>query len=360
MTADPPTGGSRARRITSGVLLALAILAVVLGPIMLYVRTQFLASSQFRDRAETALASPDVQSYLAGAITTNLVAAGGAEAERAEPLIRAVAAGVVASDAFKAAFGRAVEGLNRRLQNEGAADRVIEVREAATRAVDAVAVVRPELAQRIRDASAQIPVGQGTTAKRLAQIAHRAQQLRVLAIVLPIVAFVLLALSIAVSPQRLRAARRAGWGLIAGGVVVSAVSGLTHRILTDLVDDPQVRRAVGDAENAFLGDLGTWGAWVTAIGVVVVGTAIFLGSTLTLREQVARGWAATTSRPAGAWALVLRILALVVLILLVIFALDAVLKLLVGVAVGLLAAYGVAELLRLAGVGPRRRGPASA
>jgi hypothetical protein len=135
---------------------------------------------------------------------------------------------------------------------------------------------------------------------------------------------------------------------------VSAVSGLTHRILTGIVDDAQVRAAVGDAESAFLSDLGTWGAWVIAIGVVVLATAIFLGSPLTLREQAARGWGATTSRPARTWALVLRILALIVIVLLVIFALGAVLKILVGVAVGLLVAYGVAELLRLAGVGAQR------
>ncbi len=350
----------RWRRITAGVLLALAILAIILGPIMLYARTQLLDSGQFRDRAETALASPDVQSYLAGALTANLVARGGPEAARAEPLIRAVVGGVVASDRFQAVFGQAVEALHQRLLSEGTAPRVVQLREAVRRAVDAIAVVRPELAQRIRNASGQISVGKGTTAKRLAQIAHLAQQLRVLAIILPILAFLLLALSIAVAPERLRATRRAGWGLIAAGVVITALSGLTHRILTGLVSDPEVRRAVGEAENAFLSDLGTWGAWVVAIGVVVLGTAVFLGSGLTLREQMARAWEATTSRPARTWVLVLRILALIVIVLLVIFALDAVLKLLVGVAVGLLVAYGVAELLRLAGVGAQRPGRAPA
>ena len=103
-------------------------------------------------------------------------------------------------------------------------------------------MVSPELAQRLRDASGEVTVGKGTTGKRLAQIAHRAQQLRVLGIILPIIAFVLLALSIAVAPDRLRATRRAGWGLIAGGIVVSAVSGLTYRILTGLVDAHGARR----------------------------------------------------------------------------------------------------------------------
>ncbi len=345
---------SRWRRITAGVLLGLAILAIILGPIMLYVRAELLDSGRFRDRAETALASPDVQAYLTDAITTNLVGRGGPEAARAEPLIHAVVGGVVESNRFEQVFGRAVVALHARLLNQGAAGRVIKLQDAVTQVVDAVAVVSPQLAQRLRDASGQITVGKGTTGKRLAQLAHRLQQLRVLGIILPIIAFVLLALSIAVAGDRLRATRRAGWGLIAGGIVVSAFSGLTHRILTGLVDDAQVRGAVGDAESAFLSDLGTWGAWVIAIGVVVLGTAIFLGSPLTLREQAARGWGATTRRPAGTWALVLRILALIVLVLLVIFALDAVLKILVGVAVGLLVAYGVAELLRLAGVGAQR------
>jgi hypothetical protein len=356
-TGDAHAAGPRWRRITAGVLLGLAIVAIVLGPIMLYVRSQLLDSSEFRDRAQTTLASPDVQDFVADALTANLVASGGAEAERAEPLVRAVVGGVVASGRFQDVFGRAVDALHHRLLNEDTAQRVIQLQEGVDRAVEAIAVVSPELAQRIDDASGEITVGQGTTGKRLAQIAHRAQQLRVLGIVLPIVAFVLLALSVVVAPDRLRATRRAGWGLIAGGIVVVAAEGLTRRVLLDLVDEAEVRRAVGEADNAFLSDLGTWGAWVVAIGVVVLGTAIFLGSPLTLREHAARAWRGTTSRPARAWVLVLRVVALVVVVLLAIFALDAVLKVLVAVALGLVVAYGLAELLRLAGVGVGRPRP---
>jgi hypothetical protein len=349
--------GPRWRRITAAVLLGLAILAIILAPIMLYVRTQFLDSGAFRSRAETALASPDVQDYLADALTAKLVARGGADAQRAEPLVRSVVGGVVASQRFREVFGRAVAGLHARLLSESAAPRVVELQEAVTRAVDAIAVIDPALAQRIRDASGEIAVGQGTTGKRLAQLAHRAQQLRVLGIVLPIVAFLLIALSVVVAPQRLRAARRAGWGLIAAGVVVAALIGLTHRVLVGLGGDAAVRGAIGDAENAFLSDLGRWGAWVTAIGVVMLATAIFLGSPLTLREHAARAWGASTSRPARTRAVVLRVVVIIVIVLLAIFALDAVLTLLVAVALALVVAYGLAELLRLAGVNRRERGP---
>src|SRR5262245_65925803 len=89
-TADAPgAAGPRWRRITAAVLLGLAIVAIVLGPIMLYVRSQLLDASEFRDRAQTTLASPDVQDYIADALTANLVARGGAKAERAEPFVRA-------------------------------------------------------------------------------------------------------------------------------------------------------------------------------------------------------------------------------------------------------------------------------
>jgi hypothetical protein len=362
-TGDAPhEAGPRWRRITAGVLLGLAILAIVLGPIMLYVRTQLLDSGAFRDRAETALASPDVQDYVADALTANLVARGGADAERAEPLVRAVVGGVVASGRFQDVFGRAVDALHDRLLDEGTAQRVVQLQDAVDQAVDAIAVVSPELAQRIDDASGEISVGQGTTGKRLAQIAHRAQQLRVLGIVLPIVAFVLIALSIVAAPERLRATRRAGWGLIAGGIVVTALVALTRRSLLGLVEEAEVRRAVGEVESAFLSSLGTWGAWVVALGVVVLATAVFLGSPLTLGEHATRAWTASTSRPARARGLVLRLLALVVIVLLAIFALDAVLTVLVAVALGLVVAYGVAELLRLLGAGTARsqtRAPAA-
>lgn len=351
----------RGRGILAGVLLGLAILAIVLGPILLYARTQLLDSEAFRDRTETALASADVQDYLADALTANLVARAGTErAERAEPVVRAVVGGLVASDRFGEVFGRAAEGLLERLLDDGSGERVIELQEAVDDAVEAIAVVRPELAQRMRDASAEIRVGQGTAGEGLAQIAHLAEQLRFLAIVLPVLALLLLALSVAVAPDRLRAARRAGWGLVAGGVVVVALAGLTRSILMGAAEDAEGRRAVGAVEEAFLAELGTWGAWIVAVGVVVLGTAVFLASPLTLREQAARAWGASTRRPARGWVLALRLLALVVVVLLAIFALDAVLKLLVAVTIALLVAYGVAELLRLAGVGAGRpsRGPA--
>jgi hypothetical protein len=67
-----------------------------------------------------------------------------------------------------------------------------------------------------------------------------------------------------------------------------------------------------------------------------------------------------TSRPARTWVLVLRLLALVVIVLLAIFALEAVVRLLAAVALGLLVAYGIADLLRLAGVGAGRPGPGPA
>jgi hypothetical protein len=346
--------GPRWRRITAAVLLGLAILAIILAPIMLYVRTQLLDSGEFRSRAETALATPDVQDYLADALTARLVARGGADAERAEPLVRAVVGGVVASDRFKEIFGRAVDGLHDRLLSEDTAPRVVQLQEGVDRAVAAIAVVDPALAQRIGDARGEVSVGQGTTGKRLAQLSHRLQQLRVLGIVLPIVAFVLIALSVVVAPQRLRAVRRAGWGLIAAGVVVTALIGLTNRALLGLAADAEVRGAIGEAENAFLSDLGRWGAWVTAIGVVMLATAIFLGSPLTLREHVARAWSSSTSRPARTRAVVLRVIVIIIIVLLAIFALDALLMLLVAVVIALVVAYGLAELLRLAGVNPRQ------
>jgi hypothetical protein len=348
----------RWRRITAGVLLGLAILAVILAPVMLYVRTQLLDSGEFQSRAETALAGQDVQEYLTDALTANLVARGGAEAERAEPLVRAVVNGVVTSERFEETFGRAVGTLHARIISGETGDRVIRIQEGVDRAVDAIAVVRPELAQRIEGARSEIQVGQGTTGRRLAQIAERAQKLRVLGIVLPIVAFVLIALSIAVSPQRLRQTRRAGWGLIAGGAVVTIAVDLARRTLLGLVDDTVARAAVAETESALIAGLGRWGAWVTAIGVVLVGISLFLGSPLTLREQAVRFWESSRSRPAGAWAIVVRLLVLLAIVLLAIFALDALLTVLVAVIIALLVAYGIAELLRLAGVG-RPRQPAS-
>ena len=352
----PDDAGPRWRRVTAGVLLGLAILAVILAPVMLYVRTQLLDSGEFQSRTETALAGQDVQDYLTDALTANLVARGGSDAERVEPLVRAVVNGVVTSERFEEAFGRAVGALHARIVSGETGARVIRVQEGVDRAVDAIAAVDPALAERLEGARSEIEVGQGTTGRRLAQIAELAQKLRVLGIILPIVAFVLIALSIAVAPAHLRATRRAGWGLIAGGVVVTVAVGLARRTLLSLVDDTVARGAVGETESALVAELGRWGAWVTAIGVVLVGVSLFLGSRLTLREHVARIWEGSTTRPAGAWAIVVRLLVVLVVVLLAIFALDALLTTLVAVIVALLVAYGIAEVLRLAGAGHGGRG----
>ena len=342
--------GPRWRRITAGVLLGLAIVAIILGPVMLYVRTQVLDSGAFRDRAETALASPAVEDYIADALTARLVAQD-VDAERAAPLVRAVAGGVVSSDRFREIFGRAVGGLHDRLLSGEAGERVIQLQEAVDRTVAAVAVVDPELARRIEATTGDIPVARGRAGEALAKIAHRAQQLRVLGVVLPVVAFILIVLSVVVAPHRLRAVRRAGWALIAGGAVVAMVVALSRRALVGIPQDAEVQRAVADVENAFLAELGTWGTWITAIGVVVLATAVFLASDLTLRERAARLWGAATRRPERTWVLVLRILVVVVVVLLAIFATGALVSLVFAGVVAVIVAYGVAVLLRLAGVG---------
>src|SRR5262249_27798142 len=245
-------------------------------------------------------------------------------------------------------FGRAAEELQSRLLSGQAGKRLLRLQNVVNKAANAVAVVSPQLAARLRQASGKIQVARGTVGVRIAQIAHRLHQLRVLGIILPIAAFVLLALAILVAPDHYRGARRAGWALIGSGVVVAAVVGLTNRVIRAYISSAELRSAASAAERAFLGDLGNWAAWVVGIGVVVLGTAFFLGSTLTLAEQMRRGWGAAM-RPEGAWAVIWRVIAAILIILLVIFAFDAMVKLAVGVGLGFLAAYGIAELLRLAG-----------
>lgn len=346
---DVDESGPLWRRITAGILLGLAVVAIILGPVMLYVRTQVLDSGAFRDRADTALASPAVQDYLADALTARLVARGVA-VERAEPLVRAVAGGVVASDRFREIFGRAAGELHDRLLSGEAGARVMQLQEAVDRTVAAIAVVDPALAQQIETASGDVPVARGRAGEALAQIAHRAEQLRVLGVVLPVVAFVLLVLSVVVAPRRLRAVRRAGWGLIAGGAVVAMVVALSRRVLAGIAEDAEVRRAVADVGRAFLADLGTWGTWITAIGVVVLATSAFLVSDLTLRGHAVRLWGAATRRPGRTRVLVLRILLLVVVVLLAIFAASALVTLVFAGVIAVLVAYGLSVLLRLAGV----------
>lgn len=338
------------RRVIGRILLGLAVLAIVLGPILLYTRVELLDSNAFTNRAENALASPDVQDYLANALTANLVQRGGPAVERAEPLIKAVAGGVVSSNAFQSVFGTAVTALHKRMLDEGTAQRVLNLKAAVTKVVNAVAVVSPTTAARIRAASGSVSLNKSTTGKRIAQLAHRLQQVRVLGIVMPIIAFVLLAISVALGQDRIRSLRHAGWALIAGGAIVVVASSLIHRILVSLVDTEEVRRAVGETEQAFVGDLSTWGTWLAAIGVVVAFVAVFLGSPLGLREHAGGVWAYVSRPPRRTWGDALRLLLLLVLVLLVIFAFGAVVRILVAVVVGALVAWLLVRIMRLAGV----------
>jgi hypothetical protein len=338
------------RRVLGRILLGLAVLAIILGPILLYVRVELLNSSTFTNRAETALASSDVQDYLANALTTNLVAKGGETVQRAEPLIRAVAGGVVSSNAFQSVFGTAVTALHKRMLDEGTADRVLNLKQAVDKVVNAVAVVSPSTAARIRSASGTIKLNESTTGKRIAQLAHRLQQVRVLGIVMPIVAFVLLAISVALGQDRIRSLRHAGWALIAGGAVVIVAASLIHRVLVSLVDTEEVRRAVGETEEAFLGDLSTWGTWLAAIGVVVTFVAVFLASPLSLREHAGQVWGFISRPPRKTWGDALRLLLLVVVVLCFIFAFGAVIRIAVAIIVGALVAWFLVRIMRLAGV----------
>jgi hypothetical protein len=262
------------RRVVAGLCAALSIVALAAGAILLYLRVELLDEQGFADRAVEAVRDPQVRATLADRIVSAAI-----EVEpdllSARPLLESAARSAIDTPAFEGLVRAAAINAHRVLFDEDEPTIAVDIADAAELIVPAVRSVDPELAE---DLPKRLEAPLATLDRRdfASDTIEFADQIRFLAVVLPLLGIALLGAAVSLSDHRGLALRRAPLAVAAAAGLVLLALTLAEPDATRRVEGltlGQANEAIDDAWDALLGPLRT-AALATAI--VALGIALLV------------------------------------------------------------------------------------
>jgi len=328
------------------VLVVLAAVALVLALVAWYARRAVVDSDQFANRATAALTDDNVKGLIAERITDDVVLKNQRDLLAARPIIESVASGIVGSRPFTSLFRSGVRDVHRALFSRDEHTVTLTLTDVGTVLAAALQQLRPSLARQV-EATGRVEIVRRNIGDTSATLVRVTDTVKLLSLLLALVAVVLVAAAIWISPRRRHTIVELGIATAVAGIVVVVAYAILRSVAVHHVEGAEGRAAAGAVWDAFLGDLRTLGWIVAGSGAVIAAAAASLIRPIELGEPLRRAaaWAATEpQRPALK---AVRGLALVALGLAVLIEHDAVLQLLLS-AIGVYLIYeGIAALLRL-------------
>ncbi|HWK18839.1 MAG TPA: hypothetical protein VNR66_15425 [Solirubrobacteraceae bacterium] len=255
--------GVSGRGAVSVILIVLATVVAVAGGVTLYVRDEIVDSGAFADRAVDALQQPAVRRVVAREIVVQLVERSSQDLVAARPVLQSVVDSIVASEPFAGVIRLAAEHGHRLLFERAATNAAFDVADAGTVVTSALRKLAPNLVKYIPPQTQTVLVTLRRRSFASATLRF-ADRIRVLGIVLPLLAVLLVATAILVAPRRRTAVTRLGIAFGTAAVITAIVLELlrlyvgTHVYGTQELTNADVRGAVGGLWSAYLGDLMTW------------------------------------------------------------------------------------------------------
>lgn len=264
--------------------IALAVVGSVLllaGVVLFYARAQIVATQPFADKAERALEDDDVRRVVSREIVVNLVERGSPDLVAGRPLLESVVDTVIDTSAFRQLFRRAAVEANRLFFARDESNLVFDLADASKLVRFGLAKVSPEL-------SKEVPKDLDVTLadlrdRRFAQSTlAAADDIRLLGLLLPPIAALVLAGAVALSPDRRLGVLRVAVGVGATGVLLALALLIFREVIvagtygSDELSDDDVRGAVDGVLAAFFGGLFAWSLLLAFVGIVVAGAAATL------------------------------------------------------------------------------------
>ena len=252
----------RSRTAASVALTLLAVVAVLVGGIALYVREELLDSHSFADHTVSALAREPVRRVVAREIVVQAIDKSSPDLIAARPVITSVVETAVAAPQFRGLMHTVAEQAHRLLFDRGG-NVAFSVADAGTVVISALRTLAPDIARKI-PANIDVTLLDLRRQSFAVRTLRYADDVRSLAIVLPFVALALFALAIAVAPRRRRAITRCAIALAV--VAVAAffdLALLRHSLLVKLfgseeLSNGDVRAAAGALWDSYIGGLSDW------------------------------------------------------------------------------------------------------
>ena len=261
-------------RGASIVLAVLGAFIALVGGFLLYARQEIFNPDNLADRAKTALSDERTRLAIAQPIVDGIVDGGSGELVNARPFIESIVTSALGTPPAKAAFAEAVRSIDAKLANRAPNTLFLNLTDATVVAAKALDALTPTLGKSVpkelTDVKAAI-LGSKLTVTPL----HWVREVDVLGVVLPFLALILLAGSIAVAPDRRRAVQRAGISVAGAGVVglVFLIAGRSLALAQ--ISDPLFRDAAAAGWDAILGDLTVWTVGIGFLALILAAAARF-------------------------------------------------------------------------------------
>jgi hypothetical protein len=269
------------------------MVAVALGLLAGYVHDTLSDSDEFADRAVITLAAPEVRERITDAVVDQIVAAD-AELVSVQPLLESILDGALRSDTTETLVRASVVDLHRTVLGQD--DDTVTMQLA-----DLILVAKTQLTALDPEAGALIPddltdaIVEISTEPVFVDAIQRVDDLRWLAVLLPLVAALMFAGAVWSAATASEAMVRVGLAIVGGALLAALVERLCRAlVIPDGAASADVARSVWDA---FANELTTWTILTAGIGGVIAAVAWFgVGET---DPRPAVGRLAEVIRPRG-------------------------------------------------------------
>jgi hypothetical protein len=299
----------RARRIAGVALAILGGVVLVLGAVAYYARAEVLDPEAFADRATSALEDDGVRDFVAQQLVVGVIERSSPDVLAARPLLETLVRAGIDTEPFRRLFRRAAIEANRVLFER-------ERESVAFELSDATKVLRFVLSEVAPDIGEQIPSDIDVALLELEEREFARESLavaddvRLLGILLPILAVVLLVAAVVVAPDRRMGVLRAAVSASTAGAALALTMFILHERTiaglygADETTDEEIRAAGTGLLDAFFGDLFLW-ALALAFGGAVVAAAAAMLDPEDVHGPVGQ-LSRLGRRPAGRWGRALR------------------------------------------------------
>ena len=293
---EAAVSASGVRGAVNIVLAVLASVAALAGGLALYARSEIVDPSAFGDHAVQAVQQPVLRRVIAREITAQAIEPSLPDVIAARPVVQSAVQEVIGSEPFRPIIRLAAEHGHSLLFERGGGNAAFDIADAGTVVGSALQSLAPMVARAVprRTNAVLLSVRRRSLADTTLRVSDH---VCLLGIVLPVAALALFALIILTARDRRVALARSAIAVAITGIAFMVAFELVRRYVISHsygaheLTNADVRGAVGELWDVYLGDMMTWALVITVAAVLIaaaarsVARALFAGDEL---EAMAR------------------------------------------------------------------------
>jgi hypothetical protein len=254
------------RRVASIVLAVLGCVLALVGGVAFYAREQIFDSDAFADKAAETLKDDKVDEALADPIVDQAIDNGPDALINARPLLLSATEGVLDSTPFRSVFRKGARKVHKAVFSKDRDEIALTVANADVLVADAVSAKSPKLGAKIpRDVGDRLVAL--TESNMLLTVVRVSEDVRFFGVLLPLLALLCLAGSVAVAVDRSQALLVASSGVAVAAVIGFFLFLIARAVVLSQFDDETVHLAVAAVWEAFFGGLR---AWILGLGFFAI------------------------------------------------------------------------------------------